>query len=289
MTTLRHLLSPLAAAALLWLPAHAQDVQPAPAAVETQAEAPRPIEIFDVEIVAEYPHDPAAFTQGLLWHYGHLYESTGREGQSQVRRVDLETGEVLAASDIPPDQFGEGLTVWQDELVSLTWMHGVVHRWTLSDLSPIESRDDFPFEGWGLTTFEDSLVFSDGTAVLRFIDPETLDVQRELVVTIEGEPLKDLNELEVIDGLIYANIWFSRVIVGIDPATGEVVRAIDLSPITERIEIVEHDAVLNGIAHDAENDRLFVTGKLWPTLFEISLVPRLAPSPDAGQEAANPE
>nr|WP_305959146.1 glutaminyl-peptide cyclotransferase [Aurantiacibacter sp. 219JJ12-13]MDP5262549.1 glutaminyl-peptide cyclotransferase [Aurantiacibacter sp. 219JJ12-13] len=250
--------------------------QAEPSAAPTHERAPSNIAIYDVEVVAEYPHDPAAFTQGLLWHDGYLYESTGQVGASQVRRVDLETGEVLRASDIPADQFGEGLARVGEELISLTWQHGVIHRWALDTLQLRESHTDFPYEGWGLATLHDNLVASDGSQVLRILDPETYAVEREIEVTLDGRPVFNLNELEVIDGLVYANVWFSDVIIGIDPDSGHVVQAIDLSPLVERAAPSDRSAVLNGIAYDAQADRLFVTGKLWPTLFEVRLVERAA-------------
>ncbi|WP_271077407.1 glutaminyl-peptide cyclotransferase [Aurantiacibacter sp. MUD61] len=254
------------------LAAQTEPVAATPAAVAEQAVPADPIEL-GIEVVAEYPHDAAAFTQGLLWHDGYLYESTGRLGTSQVRKVDLETGNVLAASDIPADQFGEGLTAWNDQLVSLTWTHGIVHRWNIADLSLIESTDGFPYEFWGLTTLGDQLVFSDGSSTLRFVNAETFAVERELDVEFFGEPLEDINELEVMGGLIWANVWFTRYIAGIDPETGQVVQWANLREITDRITMSEQGAVLNGIAYDEDNDRLFVTGKLWPSLFEIRLVP----------------
>ena len=254
----------------------AQTTDPAPETQPTiQAELPS-VEVLDVEIVAQYPHDPLAFTQGLLWHDGHLYESTGRLGTSTVRKVELETGEVVESRSIPADQFGEGLALYGDELLSLTWKHGVVHRWNVGDLERIGSQDGFPFEGWGLATLGEQLVFTDGSSTLRFLDPETLEVEREVTVTYEGEPLDEINELEVVDGEIYANVWFTRLIVVIDPLTGRITKVIDMQPVTDLMTMVDVNdgAVLNGIAYDAENDRLFVTGKLWPTLFEIRLIPR---------------
>ena len=248
--------------------------EPPEAAPVIQAEL-QPVAFYDVEIVAEYPHDDAAFTQGLLWHGGHLYESTGRLGTSTVRKVELESGEVLASRDIPADQFGEGLALWNDQLISLTWTHGIVHRWNLADLSLIESTGAFPFEGWGLTTLGDQLVFSDGSSTLRFLDPETMAVEREVTVTLEGDELREVNELEVVNGEIWANVWFTRLIVVIDPESGVVTKVINLADVTDRMTTVDvsDGAVLNGIAYDAENDRIFVTGKMWPSLFEIRVVP----------------
>ncbi len=267
--------SKLVAALLLAaaFPVSAQSSQEQEAA---QAEAP-PIAVYDVEIVATYPHDANAFTQGLLWHDGSLYESTGQEGQSQVRQVDLETGEVLRASDIPAEQFGEGLTRVGDELISLTWQHGVIHRWALDSLERIESYEEFPYEGWGLATLGDKLIASDGSEFLRILDPASFAVEREVAVSIDGQRVTDINELEVIDGLVYANVWFTNVIIVIDPDSGHVLRVIDLRPLVDQVDVSDRSAVLNGIAYDPENDRLFVTGKLWPSLFEVRLVERRQP------------
>ncbi|WP_369410176.1 glutaminyl-peptide cyclotransferase [Erythrobacter crassostreae] len=232
---------------------------------------PGPV-VYQPKVVARYPHDPAAFTQGLLWHSGALYESTGRVGQSDVRKVDLETGKILARRPIPADQFGEGIAIWDDEFISLTWQAGAIHRWSMADLSLIASTDRFPFEGWGITTVEDGLIFSDGSANLRVIDPENYGVERTIPVTLNSRPLSQLNELEMIDGLVFANIWQTPYIVAIDPADGVVRKLIDFRTVINEVQATEFGAVLNGIAWDAENRRLFVTGKLWPTLFEVELI-----------------
>lgn len=266
------------------VPATAQEVDTAP--LELVAPEPVPVTIYDAEIVAEYPHDPEAFTQGLLWHDGYLYESTGQEGYSQVRRVDLETGEVLLASDIPPDQFGEGLTLFGDELISLTWQTGQIHRWRVDDLSHVSTAEDYPWQGWGLATLGDRLVASDGSAVLHILDPETYEVEEDIFVTLEGQYLGQINELEVIDGMIFANVWFSNVIVMIEPESGAITGIIDLGDIVDQVEVTDDSAVLNGIAYDAENDRLFVTGKLWPVLYEIRFSER--PPEEPAEPAADP-
>ena len=258
----------LAAAALTpVVPAVAQD---APVAATNDAYT-GPL-VYEAEVVATYPHDPDAFTQGLLWHDGALYESTGREFRSVVRKVDLETGEVLQQSAIPAGQFGEGLAVWEDEFVSLTWQDKAIHRWDTATLAPVSSAQDFPFEGWGLTTSPEGLIHSDGSATLRVLDPDSYEVRRTISVTMNGRPVRNLNELELIDGLVYANIWHTPFIVAIDPATGVVRQLIDLRAIVAQVRPADGEAVLNGIAFDADNRRLFVTGKLWPSLFEIRLV-----------------
>ena len=256
--------------------AHAQEENTAPAA----APAVQP-DIYDAQVVARYPHDPQAFMQGLLWHDGYLYESTGQIGQSQIRQIDLETGEVLARSPYPADMFGEGLTLWGEELLSLTWRNGTILRWKLSDLSDAGRYADYPFEGWGLTTLGDDLVASDGSATLRFLDPESFAVRREVVVTYNGKPLTQINELEAVDGLIYANVWHTGFIVAIDPANGVVRRVIDLRPLVESVAVGSREAVLNGIAHDPQTGRWFVTGKLWPSLFEVRFIPRVEAETEA--------
>lgn len=256
-------------AAVASLPALAQEAASSHSAAVAEAySGPR---VYRAEVVATYPHDSSAFTQGLLWHDGSLFESTGREGQSGVREVDLSSGQVLNRSAIPADQFGEGLALWQDELVSLTWHDGVIHRWNADTLEPLESKDDLPFEGWGLTTSSEGLIHSDGSDTLRVLDPETYAVLRSVKVTLNGRPLRRLNELEFIDGLVFANVWQSPFIVAIDPADGAVQKLIDLRELIARVPVSGSDAVLNGIAWDAEDRRLFVTGKLWPSLFEIEL------------------
>ena len=250
------------------LPLAAQD---AAGQAETEEVYAGPV-VYRAEVVARYPHDTKAFTQGLLWHDGALFESTGREGQSVVREVNLETGATVRESAIPDDQFGEGLALWGDELVSLTWRDGVIHRWNADTLEPIATREDYPLVGWGLTTSAEGLIHSDGSSVLRVLDPETYEVRRSIEVTLNGRPLRRLNELEMIDGLVFANIWESPFIVAVDPADGAVRKLIDLRDLVGTMPTLDPDAVLNGIAWDADNRRLFVTGKLWPELFEIRLV-----------------
>jgi len=263
--------TPRAAAPEAPRPSAANDANPA-----GQDRASEPAEsgptVYAAKVVARYPHDTGAYTQGLLWHDGALYESTGRVGQSRIRKLAPETGEVMAENEIPPTQFGEGLALWNDELVSLTWRDNAIHRWSLADLSLVSSVRDFPFEGWGLTTLEEGLIFSDGSSTLRVIDPVSYAVKREIPVTLKGRPLGRLNELEMIDGLVWANIWQTPYIAAIDPADGTVRKLIDASAIVAEIAPQTRDDVLNGIAWDPDKRRCFLTGKFWPTLFEIELV-----------------
>jgi glutamine cyclotransferase len=234
------------------------------------APAPAPaVPILSVSIVARYPHDATAFTEGLLWHDGALYESTGKEGQSDVRRVTLD-GRIVARRRIDPAQFGEGLGLWKNELISLTWHDGIAHRWDARTLKPT-GTNRYAGEGWGLTSDRDGLIQSDGSASLILRDPRTLAERRRIGVTIDGRPLTQLNELEYVDGAILANVWQTGYLVRIAPGTGRVTAIIDLRPLVAEIGARDRDAVLNGIAWDAAKKRLFVTGKLWPTLFEIRI------------------
>lgn len=257
----------------LSLAAAAPQVQPAPAgAPAVAAPAPAPVPRFRVEVVARHPHDPRAFTQGLLWHDGALYESTGKEGRSEVRRVALVDGRVLARAAIPAAEFGEGLARWKSTLVSLTWHDGIAYRWDARSLKPMGTRR-YTGEGWGLTAAADALVLSDGTSTLRFLDPDTLAERRRVTVSLNGQPIDQLNELEMIDGEVFANVWRTDYIVAIDPASGRITRIIDAAALSREVAVADVDAVLNGIAWDPAGKRMFLTGKLWPTLFEVRLVP----------------
>nr|MCU0729346.1 glutaminyl-peptide cyclotransferase [Sphingopyxis sp.] len=222
------------------------------------------------EVIGRFPHDPAAFTQGLIVDGDTLFESTGQYGESEVRRVDLATGRILVRRALPDDQFGEGLARVGGELVSLTWLNGIAHRWDAATLSPLGSWR-FDGEGWGLASDGAQLYMSDGTATIRVIDPANFAVRRTIAVTQDGFPVRRLNELEIIDGRIWANIWMRPIIVIIDPASGRVVHRIDCSVLVTEMALSDGDSVLNGIAFDNESRRLFVTGKNWPTLFELRL------------------
>lgn len=231
------------------------------------------VPVYSYEVVDTYPHDPRAFTQGLLFKDGHLYESTGQYGQSTVRKVALESGEVLRQVDLPADVFGEGLVDWDSRLIALTWTSGIGFVFDAEDFS-LRSTFRYPGEGWGLTRSDSRLYMSDGTAQLRVLDPETLAETGRVDVTVDGVPLTRLNELEWVDGAILANVWFSDRIARIDPGTGVVTAWIDLRGLLARHgDYTRGTDVLNGIAYDAETGRLFVTGKLWPNLFEIRLLP----------------
>ena len=222
-------------------------------------------------VVARYPHDPAAFTEGLFCADGVLYESTGMEGQSDIRRVRLADGKVLARTALPPALFGEGIAPWHGEIVSMTWRTGIGFRWTRATLKQTGSFR-YAGEGWGLAETPEGFVQSDGSAVLRFRDPATFAEKRTITVTLaDGTPVVNLNEVEWVKGEILANIWETATIARIDPATGRIKALIDLRPLRDAVGASGTDAVLNGIAYDAKADRLFVTGKNWKTLFEIRL------------------
>ncbi len=222
------------------------------------------------KLVKTYPHDPAAFTEGLFFRDGTLYESTGMAGKSDIRQVRLKDGKVLRRVTLDPQYFGEGIVDWGDTIVSLTWRHRHGFVWKLDDFKQ-QSTFEYEGEGWGLTREPRWIIMSDGTYKLRFLDPKTLQEVRRITVTWNGKPVPLLNELEWVKGEILANVWYDKRIARIDPGTGAVIDWIDLSPLVTKVKATDPDAVLNGIAYDAKADRLFVTGKYWPKLFEIKL------------------
>lgn len=225
-------------------------------------------QVVRAEIVARFPHDSSAFTQGLIVEGDTLYESVGQIGVSAVRRIDLATGALQAQSPIPAEQFGEGLTRWRDQLISITWMDGAAHVRDAATLRPLRTLR-YNGEGWGLTTVGRHLAMSDGSNEIVFRDPATFAERRRIRVTSAGRLVRSLNELELVDGRILANIWHTPFIVAIDPASGVVTHLIDCSALVEEVGLGNREAVLNGIAFDPVRRRLFLTGKLWPTLFEI--------------------
>jgi glutaminyl-peptide cyclotransferase len=223
-------------------------------------------------VVHAYPHDRQAFTQGLVYVDGHLYESTGIQGQSTLREEDLETGRILRMQIVSDNYFAEGLTDWKNTLIQLTWQS---HIALVYDRATFRLLRTFKYsgEGWGLTHNGKSLILSDGTANLRFLDPETFKEIRHITVKHRGKPITQLNELEFIHGEIYANVWHTDRIARISPANGRVLGWIDLKGLMPRDQLSSDEAVLNGIACDSVHDHLFVTGKLWPRIFEIAVVP----------------
>ncbi len=242
------------------------------APLTAQTAAPGAIRVEVAQIVKRYPHDPRAFTEGLFIDRGELFESTGELGRSSVRQVDLASGKVLRSAQIPPPQFGEGIVPWQGQILSLTWRDKVGYRWNRKTLKKLGSFT-YEGEGWSLTSNGRELVMSDGTDTLRFIDPAKFTVKRALKVTVQGKPLRMINELEWVDGQVYANIWQTDFAVKIDPVSGKIVGLIDLSALHQAAGAYGQDQVANGIAWDAKARKLYFTGKEWPALFEVRLVP----------------
>lgn len=242
--------------------------QTSPATGEKSAN--QSIPTYDYEIVHVFPHDPDAFTQGLVFHEGNFLESTGEVGHSSLRRVEIETGRVLQRVDVPPPYFAEGVTLLNGKIYQLTWQHqlGFVY-----DALTFEKTGEFKYtgEGWGLTTDGQSLILSDGTNRIRFLDPSNFQVTKMISVLDGHTAVQEINELEYVQGEIYANIWHANRICRIDPNTGRVVGWINLAGLLAPGEVQDEEAVLNGIAYDQTSGRLFVTGKLWPKVFEIRL------------------
>jgi glutaminyl-peptide cyclotransferase len=220
------------------------------------------------EVVAEYPHDSSAFTQGLFWHDGHLYEGTGQYGQSRLSRVQLSSGKPLKTQPLSDDHFGEGITRWGDQIIGVTWRSGIGYRWRLKDLKPL-GQFRYDGEGWGVTMVGDDLALSDGTSTLRFFDPATMTEKRRVTVNLGGRPIAMINELETIHGKIWANIWMSDAIIRLDPSTGAIDQVVNFAGLREKAGAAGHDMVLNGIAWDEQGQRLFVTGKNWPKLYQV--------------------
>ncbi len=224
------------------------------------------VPVLGYEVVRSYPHDPQAFTQGLIYRDGVLYESTGLNGRSSLRRVRLDTGEVLQQKRVDTRYFAEGMTDWGTTLIQLTYTTNVAFVYNRSTFA-LEDTFTYTGEGWGLTQDGRRLIMSDGTAALRFLDPVTRRESGRVTVTADGRPVEHLNELEFIKGEVWANVWLTNRVAIIDPATGRVRAWLDLAGLLPPASTA-HD-VLNGIAYDAAGDRVFVTGKLWPRLFQI--------------------
>lgn len=237
------------------------------------AGTPPPAPVWGYRVLETYPHDPNAYTQGLVFIDGTLYEGTGEWGESELRRVDLETGEVLESHPLDDEYFGEGIVVMGDRIYQLTWKAGVAFVY---DRETFERLETFTYtgEGWGLTTDGERLIMSDGSDRLVFRDPETFEALGSVEVRDAGQPVTRLNELEYIDGEVWANVYQTDWIARIDPATGDVTGWIDMRGLKPAGDPRwEHVDVLNGIAWDPESGRLLVTGKDWPAMFEIELVP----------------
>jgi len=225
--------------------------------------------VYQIEVINQFPHDTEAFTQGLVFVDGKLYEGTGQRGQSALRLLDLETGELLQRKNLERRYFGEGITILGDKIYQLTWVSNVGFVYDKESFTQLSSFY-LPGEGWGITHDGEYLIVSDGSSYLRFLDPESLTEVKRIQVTDELGAVANINELEYINGEIWGNIWYQDYIVRIDPESGAVNSRVDLSGLyTARRN---RDAVLNGIAWDADNERLFVTGKLWPSLYEIKVL-----------------
>ena len=227
---------------------------------------------YTYRVVQSFPHDPDAYIQGLVFEDGVFYEGTGLHGQSTLRRVDPETGAILQLRALPPELFGEGITLWEDRIIQLTWQEGIGFVY---DRESFELLDTFryPMEGWGITHDGTRLIMSDGTATLHFWDPETFEEIGQVEVVGQAGPVTWLNELEYVEGLVYANVWQTDLIAMIEPETGQVAGWLDLTGLLGASVPSGSGNVLNGIAYDEQDHRLFVTGKRWPRLFEIELVP----------------
>ena len=225
---------------------------------------------FGYQIVNVWPHDPNAFTQGLVFLDGKLIESTGQEGHSSLRNVELQTGKVLKKVDVPEPYFAEGIALLNNKIYQLTWQHrlGFIY-----DAQSLQKTGEFSYngEGWGLATDGKSLLLSDGSNRIRFLEPDSFRVTKTIAVMDGKTPVTQLNELEFVNGEIYANIWHDDRIVTVDPQSGRVTAWVDLAGLLQPGDVQDPEAVLNGIAYDQANNRLFVTGKLWPHLFEIKI------------------
>jgi glutaminyl-peptide cyclotransferase len=240
--------------------------------VDTPSVPPQSLPVYTYEVVNTWAHDTSAFTEGLLYHDGFLYESTGLQGVSTLRKVEIETGRVVQKIDLSPDIFGEGLALFGDKLYQLSWQN---QKGFVYDLKSFKLLRTFTFygEGWGMTSDSSRLYMGDGSEFLRVLDPDSLRVQKTIGVYDGNRPIKEINELEWVKGEIFANVWKTEMIVRIDPATGKLLGVIDLRGILPEQDRSPQIDVLNGIAYDPATDRLWVTGKKWPRLFEIRLKP----------------
>ena len=236
----------------------------------TEAPANGPAPKYGYQIVNMWPHDSNAFTQGLILMDGKLLESTGQEGFSSLRRVELESGKVLQKVDVPEPYFAEGMTQLNGKIYQLTWQHNLGFIYDAQTFNRL-GQFSYQGEGWGLTTDGQSLILSDGTPNIRFIDPASFRVTKTINVTDRNRPIRELNELEYVKGEIYANVWHDNRIATIDPQSGRVNSWIDLTGLLPEGEVLDPEAVLNGIAYDQASDKLIVTGKLWPRVYEIKV------------------
>lgn len=231
------------------------------------------IPILQYEIIDDFPHDPEAFTQGLVWEDGFLYEGTGLYGQSSLRKVEPETGIIFYQRNLPENFFGEGITIFKDRIYQLTWKGQTGFIYDVETFQLLETFS-YDYEGWGITHDGEYLIISDGTHVLRFLDPFTLEEIKQIEVYERQSSIDQINELEFIQGYIYANIWQTDKIAIIEPESGEISSWLDLSSIKDLLDSNQKIDVLNGIAYDSNNNELFITGKLWPKMFKIKIIDR---------------
>jgi len=239
--------------------------------LSTLSQAQEQVARYGYNILNTFPHNINSFTQGLVYHEGYLFEGTGKNGQSSLSKINLEDGEVLMNKKMSQRYFGEGIEIVDDKIYQLTWQSHLVFVHDKETFDSIESHYNAT-EGWGLAYDGSHLILSDGTAMLQFMDPETFAPQRKIEVKLAGNAINQLNELEYIDGEIWANVWQTDFILRIDPLSGEVNSIVDLTGLSGQTQLGSSEAVLNGIAWDAEAERLFVTGKHWAHLFEIELL-----------------
>jgi len=232
------------------------------------------IPVYNYKVVTTYPHDQSAFTQGLVFEDGFLYEGTGLHGYSTLRRIKLETGEILQIIELPLQFFGEGVTIHGNKIIQLTWQSNTGFVYDKYSFKLLQ-KFNYPDEGWGIAGDGKCLIMSDGTSTLHFLNPKTFEEIGQIEVSVNSTPLTGINELEYIKGEIYANIWQTERIARINPLTGQVIGWIDLKGILSPEDDSETVDVLNGIAYDAKNDRLFVTGKFWPKIYEIELIKQM--------------
>jgi glutamine cyclotransferase len=242
-----------------------------PKQMQKIADMERPeVKTYKIEIVNKFPHNTNSFTQGLLWHKGFLYEGTGLHGQSGIQKDELKTGKILKAKYNSADIFGEGITLYKNKIYQITWQN---EKCFVYDFNSFEKIDEFSYsgEGWGITNYEDNLIMSNGSNILNVVSPDDFKLIKSIYVTDNSKPVMNLNELEYIKGEIWANIWTKDIVAIIDPKTAKVRAYIDLSLLNTYINHNERRDVLNGIAYDKENDKIYVTGKLWDYIFEIKL------------------
>jgi glutaminyl-peptide cyclotransferase len=235
------------------------------------------------KVVATYPHSTESYTEGFFYLDGKFYEGTGRSGQSAVMALDPKTGKPTVQHILPPEYFGEGIVDWGPYILEWTWKSEICFVYDRATLQPV-TQFNYKGEGWGMTRTASELITSDGSATLTFRDPNTFQETHHIVVKDDGKSIDNLNELEFVKGEIYANVWHSDRIARISPQDGHVIAWIDLTGLLPAAQKTEAEAVLNGIAYDDQHDRLFVTGKLWPSIFEIKIVPRPHQQPHSTQQ-----